>query len=80
MKVVNLVKLKEEFDYESLCHKLENQIDILTKEIDRQQKSKADTTSRLENNLKECQNSFQEAEKTLIARCEVHSSLSGAYF
>ncbi|KAL4575234.1 hypothetical protein LXL04_022076 [Taraxacum kok-saghyz] len=71
MKVVNLVKLKEEFDYESLCHKLENQIDILTKEIDRQQKSKADTTSRLENNLKECQNSFQEAEKTLIARCEL---------
>lgn len=71
MKVVNLVKLKEEFDYESLCHKLENQIDILTKEIDRQQKSKADNTLRLENNLKECQDSFKETEKTLIARCEL---------
>ncbi|CAI9296151.1 unnamed protein product [Lactuca saligna] len=71
MKVVNYVKLKEEFDYESLCHKLENQIDILTKEVDRQQKSKADNTLRLENNLKECQNSFEEAQKSLIARCEV---------
>ncbi|KAI3788198.1 hypothetical protein L2E82_00931 [Cichorium intybus] len=76
MKVVKLVKLKEEFDYESLCYKLENQTDILTKEIDRQQKSKADNTLRLENNLKECQNSFKETEKTLIARCEVHFSLS----
>ncbi|KAI3707958.1 hypothetical protein L2E82_36915 [Cichorium intybus] len=71
MKVVKLVKLKEELDYESLCYKLENQTDILTKEIDRQQKSKADNTLRLENNLKECQNSFKETEKTLIARCEV---------
>lgn len=79
MKVVNYVKLKEEFDYESLCHKLENQIDILTKEVDRQQKSKADNTLRLENNLKECQNSFEEAQKSLIARCEVHFSLSGIF-
>ncbi|XP_071732972.1 kinesin-like protein KIN-UC isoform X3 [Rutidosis leptorrhynchoides] len=71
MKVVNSVKLKEEFDYESLCRKLENQIDILTKEVDRQQKSKADNTHKLENNLKECQKSFKEAEKSLIARCEV---------
>lgn len=76
MKVVNLVKLKEEFDYESLCRKLENQIDILTKEVDRQQKSKADNTHKLENNLRECQNSFKEAEKSLIARCEVHFFLS----
>ncbi|PWA51413.1 armadillo repeat-containing kinesin-like protein 1 [Artemisia annua] len=71
MKVVNLVKVKEEFDYESLCHKLENQIDILTKEVDRQQKSKADSTFKLETNLRECQNSFKEAEKSLIARCEL---------
>ncbi|PWA74937.1 armadillo repeat-containing kinesin-like protein 1 [Artemisia annua] len=71
MKVVNLVKVKEEFDYESLCHKLENQIDILTKEVDRQQKSKADSTFKLETNLRECQNSFKETEKSLIARCEL---------
>ncbi|KAK9064079.1 hypothetical protein SSX86_017951 [Deinandra increscens subsp. villosa] len=70
MKVVNFVKVKEEFDYESLCRQLENQIDILTKEVDRQQKSKADNTLRLENNLRECQNSFEEAKKSLIARCE----------
>lgn len=71
MKVVNLVKQKEEFDYESLCRKLENQIDILTEEVDRQQKSKTDTTLKLENTLRECQNSFQETEKSLIARCEL---------
>ncbi|GJV64632.1 kinesin-like protein KIN-UC isoform X1 [Tanacetum coccineum] len=71
MKVVNLVKVKEEFDYESLCHKLENQIDILTKEVDRQQKSKADSTFKLETNLRECQNRFKETEKSLIARCEL---------
>ncbi|KAD2804795.1 hypothetical protein E3N88_38172 [Mikania micrantha] len=70
MKVVNFVKLKEEFDYESLCRQLENQIDILTKEVDRQQKSKADNALRLENNLRECQNSFEEAKKSLVARCE----------
>ncbi|KAM0005924.1 putative plus-end-directed kinesin ATPase [Helianthus debilis subsp. tardiflorus] len=71
MKVVNFVKMKEELDYESLCRKLENQIDILTKEVDRQQKSKADNTLRLENNLRECQNSFEEAKRSLTARCEL---------
>lgn len=75
MKVVNLVKLKEEFDYESLCRKLESQIDLLTQEVDRQQKSKADNMLRLENNLRECQNSLEETEKSLFARCEVHFSL-----
>lgn len=76
MKVVNYVKLKEEFDYETLCRQLENQIDVLTKEVDRQQKSKEDNTFRLENNLKECQNSFEETKRSLIARCEVHFFLS----
>ncbi|KAI3763557.1 hypothetical protein L2E82_13482 [Cichorium intybus] len=42
-----------------------------TKTPELQQKSKADNTLRLENNLKECQNSFKETEKTLIARCEL---------
>ncbi|XP_076911363.1 kinesin-like protein KIN-UC [Bidens hawaiensis] len=71
MKVVNYVKLKEEFDYESLCRQLENQIDVLTKEVDRQQKSKEDNIFRLENNLKECQHSFEETKRSLIARCEL---------
>jgi kinesin family protein 5 len=42
MKIVNMVKLKEEFDYESLCRKLENQVDHLTAEIERQQKLRED--------------------------------------
>jgi hypothetical protein len=38
MKIVNMVKLKEEFDYESLCRKLETQVDHLTAEVERQNK------------------------------------------
>lgn len=67
MKVVNMVKLKEEFDYESLCRKLENQVDNLTAELDRQQKLRDTDKFEMEKNLRECQNSFSEAEKTLIA-------------
>jgi len=33
-----MVKLKEEFDYESLCRKLETQVDHLTVEIEREKK------------------------------------------
>ncbi|RVW97760.1 Kinesin-like protein KIN-UC [Vitis vinifera] len=45
MKIVNMVKLKEEFDYESLCRKLEKQVDQLTEEIERQQKKNLVTRS-----------------------------------
>jgi kinesin family protein 5 len=33
-----MVKLKEEFDHESLCRKLEAQVDHLTAEIEREKK------------------------------------------
>ncbi|KAK3025906.1 hypothetical protein RJ639_042379, partial [Escallonia herrerae] len=70
MKVVNMVKLKEEFDYESLCRKLENQVDHLNAEIDRQQKSRENDQIAMDKKLGECQNSFAEAEKSLVARSE----------
>ncbi|GFZ14700.1 armadillo/beta-catenin repeat family protein [Actinidia rufa] len=70
MKVVNTVKLKEEFDYESLCRKLENRVEHLTAEIDRQQKLRDNDRIEMERNLRECQKSFGEAEKSLVTRSE----------
>ncbi|PSR92994.1 Kinesin-like protein [Actinidia chinensis var. chinensis] len=70
MKVVNTVKLKEEFDYESLCRKLENRVEHLTAEIDRQQKLRDNDRIEMERNLTECQKSFGEAEKSLVTRSE----------
>ncbi|KAE7997005.1 hypothetical protein FH972_001680 [Carpinus fangiana] len=70
MKIVNMVKLKEEFDYESLCRKLENQVDHLTAEVERQQKLRDDDKYELEKRLRECQDSSSEAKKVLVTRSE----------
>ncbi|GAA0169671.1 microtubule binding motor protein [Lithospermum erythrorhizon] len=71
MKVVNTVKLKEEFDYESLCRKLEAQVDHLTAAVDRQQKLRTDEKTKMESKLIECQRSFGEAERDLISKSEI---------
>lgn len=71
MKIVNMVKLKEEFDYESLCRKLENHVDHLTADIERQQKLREDDKYEWEKQLRDCQDSFAEANKILVARSEV---------
>ncbi|XP_021295517.1 kinesin-like protein KIN-UC isoform X1 [Herrania umbratica] len=70
MKIVNMVKLKEEFDYESLCRKLETQVDHLTAEIDRQQKLRERDKYDLEKQLRESQDSFYETRKNLVTRSE----------
>ncbi|KAG8380541.1 hypothetical protein BUALT_Bualt06G0026300 [Buddleja alternifolia] len=70
MKVVNTVKLKEEFDYESLCRKLETQVDHLTEEIDRQQKLRENDKKEMEKKLDEFQISSAEAEKRFVNRSE----------
>ncbi|XP_050250047.1 kinesin-like protein KIN-UC isoform X2 [Quercus robur] len=71
MKIVNMVKLKEEFDYESLSRKLEGQVDHLTAEIERQQKLRDDDKYKLEKQLRECHDSFAEARKVLVTRSEI---------
>ena len=71
MKIVNAVKLKEEFDYESLCRKLEIQVDHLTEEVDKQQKLRENYRSEMEIKLREYQNSLAEAEKSLASSSEV---------
>ncbi|KAI4351366.1 hypothetical protein L6164_005738 [Bauhinia variegata] len=70
MKIVNMVKLREEVDYESLCRKLENQVDLLTAEVERQQKLRDHDKYQLENQLKECQCSLVEMKKQLVTRSE----------
>lgn len=71
MKIVNMIKLKEEYDYESLCRKLEIQVDNLTAEVDRQQKFRENEKYKLEKELRDCQASLAEAENSLITRSEV---------
>ncbi|MCD7455401.1 hypothetical protein HAX54_028050 [Datura stramonium] len=70
MKIVNTVKLREEFDYENLCRKLETQVEHLTVEVDRQQKFRANDQMSMEKKLRECQKSFTEAERSIVARSE----------
>ncbi|GFQ07907.1 armadillo repeat-containing kinesin-like protein 1 [Phtheirospermum japonicum] len=71
MKVVNMVKLKEEFDYELLCRKLEAQVDHLSAEVDRQQKSRENEKNEMKKLLEEFENSSAEAEKRFIAMSEL---------
>ncbi|PIA37221.1 hypothetical protein AQUCO_03000067v1 [Aquilegia coerulea] len=71
MKIVNMVKLKEEYDYESLCRKLENQVDHLTAELERQQKLREDDQKDMQKKLKDCRNSFAVVEKSMASRAEV---------
>ncbi|KAM1594698.1 hypothetical protein ACFX15_000995 [Malus domestica] len=71
MRIVNMVKLKEEFDYESQCRKLESQVDHLTAQFERQQKLLDSNKLELERQLKECQDSFAEAKNNLSTRSEL---------
>ncbi|XP_017236760.1 kinesin-like protein KIN-UB isoform X3 [Daucus carota subsp. sativus] len=71
MKVVNTVKLKEEFDYEILCRKLEKEVDHLTAEMDRQLKIRDNDIIKLERKLEECRSSFAETESSFVARSKI---------
>ncbi|KAL4291028.1 hypothetical protein GQ457_14G022560 [Hibiscus cannabinus] len=70
MKIVNMVKLKEEFDYESLCRKLETQVDHLTAEIDREQKLREKEKYDLQKQLQDCHDSLNETRKNLVTKSE----------
>lgn len=70
MKVENMVKLREEFDYKSLCHELEIQVDVLIMENERQSKVALDAKQEMEKKIKEMQWSLMEAEKNLVTNIE----------
>lgn len=73
MKVENMVKIKEEFDYKSLARRLDIQLDKIIAENERRQKAFEDEIERLS---LEAQNRISEAEKNYSNALEVCSSYS----
>ncbi|KAH7420452.1 hypothetical protein KP509_13G008400 [Ceratopteris richardii] len=63
MKVENMVKLREEFDYKSLCRKLEADLDRLIAENERQNKLVLDTEEQLQKRAEEAELTIQQAER-----------------
>ncbi|XP_057775641.1 kinesin-like protein KIN-UB isoform X1 [Salvia miltiorrhiza] len=92
MKVENMVKLKEEFDYKSLSRRLEIQLDKLAAEYERQQRAFDDKIERIslegqkrvaevEQNyadaLEKCQKDFMESKKRLEEQSSVKKENHG---
>jgi kinesin family protein 5 len=75
MKVENMLKIKEEFDYKSLSRKLEIQVDKLIAENERQQKAFDNEVERIN---QEAQNRIAEVERNFAEALEV--SLAIDYF
>ena len=75
MKVENMLRIKEEFDYKSLSRKLEIQVDKLIAENERQQKAFDNEVERIN---QEAQNRISEVERNFAEALEV--SLAIDYF
>lgn len=71
MKVENMVKLKEEFDYKSLSRRLDIELDKLIVEHERQQKAFEDEIERL---ATEAQHRISEAERNYVDSLEKERS------
>ncbi|XP_002511735.2 kinesin-like protein KIN-UB [Ricinus communis] len=75
MKVENMLKIKEEFDYKSLSRKLEIQVDKLIAENERQQKAFDDEIEKInqeaENRIAEVERSFAEALEKERLKCQM---------
>ncbi|XP_061357813.1 kinesin-like protein KIN-UA isoform X2 [Gastrolobium bilobum] len=71
MKVENMVKLKEEFDYKSLSRRLDVELDKLIMEHERQQKAFEDEIERLDT---EAQHRISEAERNYVDSLEKERS------
>lgn len=68
MKVENMLKIKEEFDYKSLSRRLDIQLDKLIAEHERQQKAFQNEIERI---TKEAQDRISEAERSHSNALEV---------
>ncbi|KAJ7513950.1 hypothetical protein O6H91_23G020400 [Diphasiastrum complanatum] len=73
MKVENMVKLKEEFDYKSLCRRLEAELDKLIADNERQAQAIFDGEEDMERKLEEAGTRVAEAESKVAAALEVIS-------
>ncbi|MCO5611569.1 hypothetical protein L7F22_065822 [Adiantum nelumboides] len=65
MKVENMVKLKEEFDYKSLCRRLGMELERRTAEIERQAKLLLDVEEKLQERLEEAGTAEKNLESAL---------------
>nr|XP_024367219.1 kinesin-like protein KIN-UB [Physcomitrium patens]PNR26162.1 hypothetical protein PHYPA_030736 [Physcomitrium patens] len=63
MKVENMVKLKEEFDYKSLCRRMEAELDRLVAENERQVKARMENDEELDRTVEESRQLVMEAER-----------------
>ncbi|GLJ54552.1 hypothetical protein SUGI_1171610 [Cryptomeria japonica] len=70
MKVENVMKLKEEFDYKSLCRRLEVQVETLIAENERQAKALLDSEERRQIEVIEAEHRAIEAENKLASAVE----------
>ncbi|KAG5070159.1 hypothetical protein JHK85_002536 [Glycine max] len=77
MKVENMVKLKEEFDYKSLSRRLDIELDKLIVEHERQQKAFEDEIERLST---EAQHRISEAERNYVDSLETRQQLDRGGF
>ena len=68
MKVENMLKIKEEFDYKSLSRRLEMQLDKLIAENERRQKAFEDEIERI---TLESQSRISETERKFAEALEV---------
>ncbi|KAI5598515.1 hypothetical protein BDE02_02G137700 [Populus trichocarpa] len=75
MKVENMLKIKEEFDYKSLSRKLEIQVDKLIAENERQQKAFDNEVERInqeaQNRIAEVERNFAEALEKERLKCQM---------
>ena len=71
MKVENMVKLKEEFDYKSLCRRMEAELDRLVAENERQAKLRQENDEELDRTVEESRLLVLEAETRLQTALEV---------
>lgn len=72
MKVENMLKLKEEFDYKSLARRLDIQLDKLIAEHERQQKAFENEIERI---TIEAQNQISETERNYADALEVNACI-----
>ncbi|KAH9733027.1 kinesin-like protein KIN-UB [Citrus sinensis] len=75
MKVENMLKIKEEFDYKSLSRRLEIQLDKLIVENERQQKAFDDEVERIhleaQNRISEVERNFADALEKEKLKCQM---------
>ena len=72
MKIENMVRIKEEFDYKSLCRRLDMELEKLIAENERQGRLMIEQKEDFQEKLEEAWNCANEFEKKLANALEVY--------